>query len=895
MKNLLFALATSILFGSCSLGSDEVSYSKDVKPILNKHCISCHGGVKKQGGYSLLFEQEALSKAKSGKYGIVPGDASASEIIKRFHSHDSEERMPYHKDPLKEEEIATLEKWIEQGAKWETHWAYIPVKKQTIPDGDENWVKQDVDNFIYSNAKNAGLEVSTQADPLTLARRVSLDLVGFPLRSKSYDQFIAQPTDKNYETYVNDLLASPHFGEKWTSMWLDLARYADTKGYERDHTRQIWKYRDWLIEAFNSDLPYDQFLVKQIAGDLLPNSTDNDLIATAFHRNTMTNDEGGTDNEEFRVAAVVDRVNTTWETLMGTTFACVQCHSHPYDPITHEEYYKFMSFFNNTRDEDTSSDYPLLRQYKNEDKAKLTHIESWLGAHVSESEKKKITLFLKTLHPSYNTLTMDDFVNSELVDTKFLGMRKNSHARFKNVNLSNKKSILFKTRIIDPGSKLQLRIDRPNGEVISEIALTSKKDEFWKTMEAPLKKIDGKHDVYFVFQNPGVLDPIKTSIWIDWVSFNDYLEADNKPGFTNIKKDMMYLINTVPENTVPIFLENPEDFRRKNQVFERGSFLARTKEVTPGVPAIFGKEKVNSRYELAKWLTSPQNPLVSRTMINRFWEQLFGTGLVETLEDMGSQGANPVSQPLLDHLSYTFMNEYKWSMKKMIKTLVVSSTYRQSSLATPDQLAKDQFNKYLARGSRVRLSAEQVRDQALAVSGMLNTQMFGAPVMPYQPEGVWSSPYNADKWKRSQDNQQYRRAIYTFWKRTSAYPSMINFDAMGREVCVSRRIRTNTPLQAFVTLNDSVYVDLAAQLAERSMKQANNLPKESISIAYKKVTGRPISHKRLEVLTNLWIESKRKFKPENMKKLIGSSNPDKAAMVLVCNSIFNLDEVITKN
>ena len=338
-----------------------VDFSADVKPIINKKCIICHGGVRAKSGFSLLFRDLALAKTKSGKRAIIPGDPEGSELIRRINETDPDERMPYKHERLSDEEISTLTRWIKQGAKWGDHWAYVPVKQTVVPDISNEWISNDVDRFIYKKLEEQKLEPSPIADKATLLRRVSLDLTGMYPSSSLAEKYLKSNDNKAYETLVDSLLASPHFGERWASMWLDLARYADSKGYEADHNREIWKYRDWVIKAFNEDKPYDKFLEEQIAGDLLPDPTDAQYIATAFSRNSMTNDEGGTDNEEFRTAAVLDRVNTTWEALMGTTFSCVQCHSHPYDPFRHEEYYSFAAYFNNTRDEDQNPEYPFLR------------------------------------------------------------------------------------------------------------------------------------------------------------------------------------------------------------------------------------------------------------------------------------------------------------------------------------------------------------------------------------------------------------------------------------------------------------------------------------------------------------------------------------------------------
>jgi hypothetical protein len=894
----LIALIIGIL-SSCGVFQSKIDYNAQVKPILNKNCISCHGGVKKQGGFSLLFREEALASTKSGKLGIVPGDADASEMFKRLISKDPEMRMPHKRDPLKDEEIAIIEKWINQGAEFSTHWAYKPLEKVETPETGSDWVSNFIDEYIYQNAEKNGLDVSKQAEPAVLARRVALDLVGMPIEIAEKKSYLNNPTPANYEKYVDALLKSPQYGEKWTSMWLDLARYADTKGYERDAGRRIWKYRDWLIKSFNDDLPYDKFLTHQLAGDLLPDANENTFIATAFHRNSMTNDEGGTDNEEFRIAANIDRVNTTWETLMSTTFACVQCHSHPYDPFTHEDYYKFMSFFNNSRDEDTFDDYPVYRHYGSKDSTRLAETKQWLAKNVSQQEKREIELFLTTLQPSYNSITMTDFQNSELSDTKFLVFRNPSSAWLKKVDLTSIKSLILSHKKIKEGGVLEIFLDKKEGQKIATYRPDNKKSSKWDIIELPLIQTTGVHDLYFSYSNPKIKDIKENGLMFNWLHFKKELPGKEKEGFETFKINYDSLIATKPEMTTPVFVENPKSFFRKNQVFERGNFLTKTTEVSPGLPKAFGySEKMNDRLDLAKWMTSKKNPLVARTMTNRLWEQIFGQGLVETLEDMGSQGAKPVNQQLLDDLSWRFMNEYGWSIKKMIKTIVMSSTYKQNSQADEKTIKKDKFNLHLARGARVRLSGEQIRDQALYISGAYNTKMYGPPVKPYQPEGIWGSPYNGEKWKiDTAQNNQYRRAIYTYWKRTSAYPSLTTFDGVGREVCISRRIRTNTPLQAFVTLNDSSYVDMAYIFAKNVLKKSNNDSKKAIQAAYFKATGKQIIDSKMTFLEKLYSKTFNLYKNNKRlsQDLCKTDDPNLAAMVVVCNTILNLDEVITKS
>lgn len=858
--------------------SDKVDFNTQVKPILNKKCITCHGGVKREADFSLLFRQEAMAKAESGKFAIIPGDASGSELIRRITSHDPEVRMPYKKDPLTKNEIETLKQWINQGAEWGDHWAYQAVKKH---DGS-------IDQFITEKLDEIGLKPSGEADKETLLRRVSLDLIGLPANEQLSKEFLSSQDPAAYETLVDSLLASKRFGERWTSVWLDLARYSDTKGYERDYIRSIWRYRDWVIDAFNRDMPYDSFLIEQLAGDLLPNPTDKQYLATAFHRNTMTNDEGGTDNEEFRTAAVIDRVNTTWESLMGTTFGCVQCHSHPYDPFRHEEYYKFMAFFNNTRDEDTYYDYPVLRHMDESSLKKLTDIENWIAKEVSPEKAKEIYTFVKTWQPAINSIQTDQFVNAALTDTKWLVFRNHGKARMKNVTLTGRDKLIYRFGGFVKGGTWTARIDSENGKEIARVNVPFG-GEKWFINEVPIKPVGGIHDLYLSYENPNLTKQEDTGMIFDWFYFTDSRIPWDKQAAT-YKEDFWDLL-TKDFPSTPVMMENPPELTRPTQVFERGNWLVKGDTVQADVPnSLFDLPAgvPNNRLGLAMWITSKENPLVSRTIVNRVWEQIFGMGLVETLEDFGTQGIPPSHPELLDHLSWQLMNDYNWSLKKLMKTIVMSSTYRQDSKVTEEHLEKDQFNKFYARAPRVRLSAEQVRDQALAVSGLLNNKMYGPGSMPYQPEGIWLSPYNGQKWKQNKDGGQYRRAVYTYWKRTAPYPSMMTFDGSAREVCMARRIRTNTPLQALVTMNDSVYVEAAAHLAKRMTESAPET-KEQIRNGFAFAMGHAPSDAELNVLVKLYEKVNGPGVIRQVKQL------DDEPMTIVASAILNLDEFITKN
>ncbi|MGN6352365.1 MAG: DUF1553 domain-containing protein [Parafilimonas sp.] len=914
-KRLLIAvtvIAILVITGGWIIhkSSNKIDFSTQVKPIINRSCISCHGGVKAKGGFSLLFREEALAKTKDSIYAIIPGDADGSEMIRRLTSKDPEERMPYQHAPLPKEEIEILRKWIDQGAQWGDHWAYIPLKPVEVPQpkkffglfkSKSAWAQNEVDNFIEDKFSEANLKPSPQADKATLLRRVSLDIIGMQPSDNIANKFLQSNDDNAYNELVDSLLASKHFGEKWASMWLDLARYADTKGYERDAGRNIWRYRDWLIDAFNNDMPYDSFLIKQIAGDLLKGATDADYIATAFNRNTMTNDEGGTDNEEFRTAAVLDRVNTTWYAVMGTTFSCVQCHSHPYDPFKHEDYYKFMAFFNDTRDEDTEADYPLLRTYNNDTlQQELSTVVNWIKQNVSDQKSKEVYTFLKTWQPAYNSLTCDSFTNSELNDTKWTSFRNHAVCRLKNVDLNNRDRLIFRYQGWVAGGVWQIHLDSANGETIATIPLPQTND--WQITETTLKPSAGVHNLIFTYINNNLKKPVDAGALLDWLYFTQEFPGKDKQGYAVIKDDYWKLLKAnVP--TTPIMMDNPKDMHRATYVFERGNWLTKGDEVTPGVPAslnTFPKNAPQNRLGLALWITSKQNPLTARTMANRVWEQLFGTGLAETLEDLGTQGSPPTHAELLDFLSYQFMHDDHWSMKALIKKIVTSATYKQDSRLTPELEQKDPQNKFYARAPRIRLSAEQLRDQSLCISGLMSAKMYGPGVMPYQPKGIWLSPWNGADWVQSEGEDQYRRAVYTYWKRSSAYPSMLAFDGVSRELCSARRIRTNTPLQALTTLNDSAYIDAARHFAYRLQQYGGDV-KTQISKGFQLATYQSINDKSLNALLNLYNKALHQF--NNNKKEICEmtggmnehTNAATAALIVVANAILNLDEVVTKN
>lgn len=618
----------------------------------------------------------------------------------------------------------------------------------------------------------------------------------------------------------------------------------------------------------------------------------------------------GTDNEEFRTAAVMDRVSSTWEGLMGTTFACVQCHSHPYDPFRHDDYYKFLAFFNNTRDEDTQADYPLLRHFSDSDRMQLDSLGSWLAVHATAPERETALKFVKTWQPSINSLTADRLINAEISDSKWFALRNNGSGRLAHVCLTGTDELILRLQQYAKGGVLRIRLDSMSGPELAWLTDEDKPKPDWYNRSIPFKPVEGYHDLYFEYSNPTLQDkPNASGGMYDWFYFGKSFPGKGQPGYAAAFASYWRLAGAVTDN-IPIMDENPVTMRRTTQVFERGNWLMKGARVEPDVPHSLNPmpaDAPRNRLGLAMWLTSKQNPLTARTMVNRVWEQCFGKGLVETLEDIGSQGALPTHRELLDYLAYRFMNDDGWSIKKLVREIVLSATYQESSIASPASQSADPDNRWYSRGARVRLSAEEIRDQALTVSGMLSEKIGGPSVMPYQPEGIWLSPWNGRTWGKSKGEDQYRRAIYTFWKRTAGYPSMLTYDGVSREVCSARRIRTNTPLQALVTLNDPVYFEAAEHLAMAAVHQSPGDANAQIRWCYRRALGKEIGDRQLLVLKELYQKTADQYRkdPAAMHKVVdavfkmdsGKTEQDTAmaALIMVANTVMNIDEFITKN
>ncbi len=885
--------------------AEPVDFSTDIKPILNQRCIVCHGGVKKNSDLGFLFREDALGATKSGKPAIIPGDANGSELIRRVREHDPELRMPYEKSPLSEDEIQLLADWIDQGAKWGKHWAYTLPEKVAVPKIQTEagfgpsvageFLVNPIDHFILATLQSEELSPSPQAEKTILARRLAFDLTGLPPEDHLFRNWMSGGL--TYEAMVDSLLAQPAFGEKWASWWLDLARYSDTKGYEKDQGRSIWRYRDWVINAFNSDMPYDQFTMEQLAGDLLPDPSVNQLIATAFHRNTMNNDEGGTEDEEFRVAGVIDRVNTTFEVWQSTTIGCVQCHSHTYDPFKHDEYYRLFAFFNNSLDEDTPGDEPALKFYPEKEKEDFRQICEWAAKYGDDQVSREYSDFISFNEPVYQAHDCVDFTNGELADTKWLALWDDGSCYLRDINTLGAGYIYLKYWSEVDGTEMRIRKNDRNGEILSQFRIDKTRGQI--TRRIPFKKTEGNVTLYIEVNNDLIPDQVSTS-YILWLGFLRDLPGKGETGYQAMNDRVVELLNTTTP-THPIMVENPDYMKRTTQVFERGNWLLKGDTVSPATPSILNTWKTEwpqNRLGLSKWIVSKENPLTARTVVNRVWHQLFGRGIVPSLEDLGTQSDPPSHPELLDWLALQFMNEQHWKIKSLIREMVLSGTYRQESVVAPAIYQRDPENALYARGPRTRLTAEQIRDQALSVSGLLSKKMYGPGVMPPQPEGIWKSVYSGEKWIESEGEDKFRRGIYTYLKRSGPYPSFITFDAGSREVCTVRRTVTNTPLQALVTLNDPVYFESAFYLAASISDQ---IPaREKIRNCYKKATFREISEPNLAVLEQLYQSSLTTYESDgealkNFNQFKQVTPPSLAALTVVANAIMNLDEFLTKS
>ncbi len=996
------------------LGAEPVSFTRDIRPILAKNCFACHGPDEETRKADLRLDtKEGAFAPIDGKAPFLANKAEMSEALRRMVSEKKSERMPPGgpEKALPANQIALIKQWIEEGAKWEDHWAFEKPKKPAVPQftdaAQKAWVKNPIDAFVLSQLNKAKLKPSEPADRTTLLRRVYLDLVGIPPTFEEMTDFLKDNSPDAYEKAVDRLLASKHYGERWARMWLDLARFADTKGYDKDLYRNIWRYRDYVIDAFNNDKPYDQFTREQIAGDLLNKPTLEQILATAFNRNTLTQDEGGTDDEEFRVVAVKDRVDTTLQVFMGLTAGCAKCHSHKYDPISHKDYYRLFAFFNQSEDSDRADEWPTraipgpsqtqrIKQIQDKAEAARDAIaqlnERNLDLLARWEDKEKPKRPWKVLEPKKLTsATGAKFEQKDDGSTLVIGpATKREVYVIESASPLTKFTGLRLELIPDPShvggavgrglegnivlSRIHLFVRPPKGEVY-EIKMTKAKatysQEFYpveRALDSDNPSVQGwalapKHKerqtaVFSIAKEAEIPEGSEILVTLDHQYKSEFagfaigrfrlaITDDPKPDLdSNLPEDirklmeipvpkrtpeqmkaiLKYFVSISPEfakerekadkieaDTIkiadealtPIMRELPPDRKRTTNIHKRGNFLSLGDEVKAQIPESFRfvKEIEGNRLTLANWIASPENPLTSRVTVNRHWAQFFGTGFVESQEDFGTQGTPPSHPELLDWLAVEFQ-ESGWSFKKLCKTIVMSSTYQQSSKVTPELLKADPKNRLLARASRFRLDAEFVRDNALSIADLLSPKIGGPSVMPYQPDGIWKSAYSTERWNIAVGDDRYRRGIYTFIKRSSPYPTNVTLDGTSRETCTIRRINTNTPLQALVLLNDPVFVEAAQSLARKVTRDANT-NEERIKLAFRRATYRDPSEKEFKILVDLFNTRLDKYKTDaNAAKQMATQPlgplpleldmPTTAALTVICNVILNMDEVVIR-
>jgi hypothetical protein len=1041
IENLIFMkglLPAAFLVGSLSAGT--IDFNRDVRPILSDTCFKCHGPGETKGDLRLDDREDALDAGV-----LSPGDVARSEIVKRLKSHDPEELMPPPEanKTLTPKQIQTLETWIAEGAEYDDHWSLVPPQRDA-------GVKS-LDHFIDKRIKEAGLESQPEADRRTQIRRVTLDLTGLPPTPEEVEDFMADKSPDAYEKLVDRLLASDAYGERMAVAWMDAARYGDTSVMHADGPRDMWPWRDWVIKAYNSNMPFDQFTVEQIAGDLIPEATVSQKVASGFNRNHATSDEGGAFAEELRVEYVADRVQTTANVWMGLTMECAQCHDHKYDPISQKEYYQFFAFFNNTTDPGmqtrngnqapvvevpdeermkrlaelhqqlTASD-EKIEGYRNL-VARSPEFQKWVAKKSEEARKDGSTkqpdglIHWFPINEAANDFR-DEITGSAAVAEKGK-FEVSDRGKSKALKLNGRTQFKFDTSV-------HVEFDRPfsitgwvkpNGNAAG--AILSKMDDkagfrgfdLWmeggkigthivNTWQSNALKVvtkemlkpnqwqhvvltyDGTHKASGVkifidgklatnqVQADTLRATIKTSqplriggrstssIWkgeVDDLRLygralrQDELAAagggdpvqnilatpakDRKPADQQIllarylgSQDKTYknLVSAKQKLekqradldrkpvTSMIMQDNPPDKMRRTYVLDRGAYDSPKKDevIMPAVPKALPAMPEGApanRLGLAKWLTQPAHPLTARVAVNRYWMMLFGEGLVRSVGDFGAQSTPPTHPELLDWLAVDFV-ESGWNVKRMLKQIVMSKTYRKSSKIESMHREKDSENELLARAPRFRLQGEFIRDHALAVSGLLNPEIGGPGVKPYQPANIWNevSLNGGLRYRQDKGDKLYRRSMYTYWKRSSPMPNMLIFDSPSREKCVIQRQRTNTPLQALVTLNDPQFLEAARAFAERLLKSDKGSTADRIDLAYRYATARPASGREVEILTALYQKNLERFKaaPETAKEflMVGESPrddsldaPEHAAWMVVAQTIMNLDESLTRN
>ena len=1076
MRFLLFSISILIfLFVACNSRvefpaeveaqlPENVDFNLHVKPILSDRCFACHGpdAANQESGFRLDTEESALAALEDepGKFAIVPGNPHDSELYHRITSDNPEEMMPPPESNLKlsEQEVAVLTRWIEQGAEYKPHWSFIKPEEPEVPQVSSAWPKNEVDRFVFAAYKQHQLTPNQPANKERLIRRVTFDLTGLPPTVEEVNNFLADNADDAYEKLVDRLLDSPHYGERMASEWLDVARYADSHGYQDDGMRNMWPWRDWVIKSFNENMPYDDFITWQLAGDMLPDATQEQILASGFNRNHLQSQEGGIVSEEYRVEYVADRANTLGKAFLGLTVECARCHDHKYDPISQAEYYSLYAFFNSINetgqipymgeasptviltDEEVDQQLTFVQEKIREQEKKTdpqqgnyqAGFAQWVEKAKVSSAARSVALSREAGHYSLDKPVDNKFKNEanrklpanmvvsqqeqepEIVEGKIgqalklvgdsyvdLGKGLGLYERnepftlsfwFKPLKDSLAGPILSRSGGSFNGSRGYELLLRPDGTLAATLSHTwpansievhtvdklpvnawshltltydgsSRADGLLmyvngeparqQTITDHLKRsiigygkdretwgggdpqslhvghradqslggvvidefrlFDRRLSAVEVAALSGVSDPVQAFLAANrQQALLDYYLQNYDPSYqkayvelTRLRGEENNILSGQPEVMVMEELKEP----RPTFILNRGAYDAPTERVYPTTPASvmkFPEDLPRNRLGLAQWLIDEDNPLTARVAVNRYWQLLFGRGLVESSDDFGNQGSMPSHPELLDWLAVRF-RESGWDVKALLRLLVTSATYQQSSAAPPELRENDPSNVWLARGPSYRMPAEMIRDNALAAAGLLVDTIGGPSVKPYQPDGLWEqlATRNATNYVQDHGDNLYRRGLYTIWKRSSPPPSMNSFDASDKYLCTVKRQKTNTPLQALVLLNDPQYVEAARLLAERMMKEGGPQPAEQITFGFKALTSREPDDRELDLLKQLYQEERTVFSetPARADSLlaVGEHPRDKdlpedelAALTIVANTLVNYDEAVYK-
>ena len=1019
IRSLCFCLLASGLPAPAA-----VDFSRDVKPIFDRSCSGCHGEKQQLGQLRLDSRKIVLEGGVSGKT-VVAGKPEESELYRRVAGSSDQPRMPMGGE-LPAAEIETIRQWIAEGAVWpegvgaqvsevDKHWAFIPPVRPDLPEvRDEAWVKNPIDRFILARLEQEGLEPSPQAKRVKLLRRVHLDLVGLPPTIEEADAFLADTSSAAYAELVDKLLDSPHYGERWARHWLDAARYADSDGFEKDKPRNVWFYRDWVVRALNRDLGYDRFVIEQIAGDLLPNATQEQRVATGFLRNSMINEEGGIDPEQFRMEAMFDRMDAVGKAVLGLTIQCAQCHNHKFDPLTQEEYYRIFAFLNNSHEanvavytaEEQAQRAEIFREIRAIEEDLKHRAPDWqerLAAWESQTRRAQPewtvlkaevggisgekylpqadgSILAQGYAPTNHTVELTAEVDARDIRAFRLELLNDPNLpqggpgrSFLGAAALTEFEILIAPQS-DPEKKEKLEIvwaeadvNPAEAELDPEIfphkqgkqrivggidfAIDGCEETAWSTDIGPGRRNRPRNAIFRLagpvgHEGGSILTFKLVTRHGGWNSDDNqnqnlgrwrlsYTSAE-RADRTLIPQRVHQALATPaaersPEEkhaifaywrtTVPAWSEQnarieklwrshpkgssqlvmmERGMTRSTHRLDRGDFLKPKEEVEPGVPRFLNALHVDDepdRLDFARWVVARDHPTTARTIVNRIWQSYFGTGLVETAEDLGTQAPAPSHPELLDWLAVELM-ENDWSLKHLHRLIVSSNAYQQSSHVTPELLEKDPKNRLLSRGPRFRVEGEIVRDIALAASGLLNPEIGGPPVYPPAPEFLFKPPvsYGPKQWHTETGDQRYRRALYTFRFRSVPYPALDAFDTPNGDAACVRRVRSNTPLQALTTLNETVFLEAAEALASRAIDEGGDDADERLTYAFRRVLTREPNAAEKDALLSMLEKQRKRFDAGELsaEDFVGEANPELAAWTTVTRVLLNLDEAITK-